>query len=124
MNKTNWLGHVKVFCKSRRMTANGANPKRDSVRVAAAIRGGADSSSPRWPAHSGVPRPRGHVDQGARLPGAVVRRERCNRGYGGRWLDYQAARCPIPSPDDGSLDVLELLIPTLCAERSHRSNGE
>ena len=59
----------RLGAKSRRMTAHGANPKRENARVAAAMRGGADS--PSW---------RGD------------RRERCNRGQGSRWLDYWAAR--------------------------------
>lgn len=42
------------------------------VRVAAAMGGGADSPPRRGPARSGVPRPRGRLGQGARLPGAVV----------------------------------------------------
>ena len=50
----------------------GAKPKRENARVAAALWGGADSPSWRGPAQSGLLRPRGRVDQGARLAGAFL----------------------------------------------------
>jgi len=57
--------------QSRRKTAIGANPKRENAR-----RGGNAVSSglafSRGPSQSGVLRPGGCVEQGARIPGAVM----------------------------------------------------
>ena len=53
------------------MSPHGASLPRENACVAAAMWGRADSPSRHEAAQYSLPRPRGRVDQGARLPGAV-----------------------------------------------------
>ena len=51
-NEINESGDAKLCAKARRMTAYGANPKRENARAAAAIWGRADSFE-QWPRDAG-----------------------------------------------------------------------
>ena len=73
------------------MTANGASLPCENARVAAAMWGRADSPSRRGPAQSGLLRPRGRVDQGARLPGAVIAGSGAIAATEAAERDYRAA---------------------------------